>query len=101
MTQDPRTAEGLEKTTTKEEATRMDSLKVTSDGVATASTDKPIVTGCRCSSCSMCGGRGTIRVECSAHFSPDGYELESCDECGGSGIADECDYCYDLREQDA
>ena len=53
---------------------------------------------CSCVSCDFCRGNGTVRVP--DRSSPDGYELEQCDECGGSGIVEECFSCQDQRELD-
>lgn len=58
---------------------------------------------CRCVSCSQCGGRGTMAVDMRGRvvsFYDDLCDLETCDECCGSGIVEECDYCRDQREQD-
>ncbi len=48
---------------------------------------------CRCISCHECHGQGTIRVP--------GYpewELETCDECRGSGIEEYCSECEFAKE---
>jgi len=59
---------------------------------------------CTCPPCVMCDGRGTIAVDMRGRVVPHRFDdlcdLEQCDECGGSGIAAECDYCRDQREQD-
>jgi DnaJ-class molecular chaperone len=53
---------------------------------------------CTCTPCGDCHGSGNVRRP--DRHSPDGYELESCEECNGSGITSECDYCHDQRERD-
>lgn len=66
-------------------------------------TPQPHALACSCSSCSMCNGRGSYSVDSRGRFVPHGddlYDLETCEECGGSGMSYECDYCLDQREQD-
>ena len=53
---------------------------------------------CTCTPGSMCRGLGTMRVD--EPSQPSGWDLETCDECSGSGIVEECDYCHDAREAD-
>ena len=53
---------------------------------------------CRCVSCDFCHGAGTVHVY--GRYSIDGTEREECEECYGSGISEECDYCRDQRELD-
>jgi hypothetical protein len=52
----------------------------------------------------MCEGRGWYHVHMRGRFieyaADDLCGMETCDECGGSGIEHECDYCHDQREQD-
>ena len=36
---------------------------------------------CRCERCSFCCGRGNIRVD--DHSQPEGWDLETCDQCSG------------------
>jgi RecJ-like exonuclease len=45
---------------------------------------------CECVRCADCHGQGTIRVP-----GPGFDDLETCDECGGSGIVETCDECHD------
>lgn len=58
--------------------------------------DKP----CTCVTCSLCRGTGNIRVD--DRSQPEGFDLESCDQCNG-GIVEVCDRCILLDEmyQDA
>lgn len=53
---------------------------------------------CTCTTCPECFGSATVRRP--DRTSPDGYELETCEECNGSGIVEECDHCRTLREED-
>jgi hypothetical protein len=58
---------------------------------------------CTCSSCSACRGTGSIYVDMGGRVVPyfdDLCDLETCDECGGSGTCDECEYCRQQREWD-
>lgn len=58
---------------------------------------------CACPPCTFCRGRGTYAVDMRGRCVTlcDGLcDLEECDECGGSGIEAECDYCLQQREQD-
>lgn len=52
---------------------------------------------CTCVSCGMCGGSGNIRFD-----DPDSPfdELETCDECWGSGITEPCDRCQLLTDME-
>lgn len=55
---------------------------------------------CKCVSCGDCNGTGTIWVSMSGEYlgnnrCDDFDELESCDECGGSGVIEYCDECTD------
>lgn len=49
---------------------------------------------CSCIRCAACGGSGQVRVGDPIM----GYDLESCDECSGSGITETCDRCRFLME---
>lgn len=55
---------------------------------------------CRCVRCGMCGGSGNLRIGLDGrlNYCDDLYDLESCDECGGTGIVETCDRCQLLRE---
>jgi hypothetical protein len=58
---------------------------------------------CTCVSCGMCGGSGNYWVDMRGHYdsSPDCCsDLETCDECRGSGIVETCDRCQLLNEMD-
>ena len=64
----------------------------------TEETPSPTLQHCTCTTCPECGASGTVwRPEFSM---PEGRELYSCDECNGSGISEECDYCHDAREHE-
>jgi hypothetical protein len=57
---------------------------------------------CQCVSCGACGGTGHIWTDfrgryLGQHRSDDTDELESCPDCDGSGITEECDSCSDSR----
>ena len=52
---------------------------------------------CTCVSCSFCNGLGTYRVDTNSW--PE-YDLETCDECHGSGIVETCNRCQELIEMD-
>lgn len=56
---------------------------------------------CRCVRCSWCGGSG--RERCGDYLG----DSECCDECGGSGIVQNCERCqlltdlgYELEEME-
>lgn len=49
---------------------------------------------CHCVRCGMCNGHGHIRVNDPLMD----YELEPCEDCGGTGIVEVCDRCHLLDE---
>ena len=60
---------------------------------------------CRCVRCGTCNGSGSIWFDYRGKYlgnqrSDDLDELEICDDCGGSGISEECDECLDSRYDD-
>ncbi len=60
---------------------------------------------CECIVCSECNGTGTVWTSFTGeylgnHRCDDMDNLESCDECNGSGIAEECDQCAELRREE-
>lgn len=60
---------------------------------------------CTCPQCPMCEGNGHYYVDMRGHYLHHGRrddmdEMETCEECGGSGIEYECDYCMDMRDAD-
>jgi hypothetical protein len=61
---------------------------------------------CRCVSCGECRGSGTVwfafggREYLGNGRRDDLDEMETCHECRGSGISEECDRCQLLRELD-
>ena len=58
---------------------------------------------CKCVACVACDGRGWIFVDQMGRYVAYGDSLsdtECCDECGGHGTIDECDYCLESREQE-
>lgn len=52
-------------------------------------------TPCTCERCCMCNGSGRLRVPTGGY--PE-WDLESCDDCRGTGITDDCARCMDLYE---
>jgi DnaJ-class molecular chaperone len=52
---------------------------------------------CTCIICGECHGSGTVRVD--DWSQPEGFDLETCDECRGSGMSEICQECYDWREE--
>jgi hypothetical protein len=48
---------------------------------------------CSCVICGECNGSGFHRVD--DWTQPEGYDLETCEECRGSGI---CELCEECRE---
>jgi len=60
---------------------------------------------CTCVPCGSCGGTGTVWFTFDGKYlgdrrSDDLDKLERCEDCEGSGIAEECDYCVDRRDED-
>ena len=50
---------------------------------------------CTCVRCEGCRGSGQVEY--------DGYtdwDLELCMECGGSGLSEICELCFDRRDDD-
>jgi hypothetical protein len=68
------------------------------------STDLVPVRHCTCVSCGECGGSGTVwfafggREYLGNSRCDDLDEMETCEECRGSGITEMCDYCQDTRD---
>ena len=52
---------------------------------------------CTCVLCSSCDGQGTYRVDTNSWPEDD---LETCDECHGSGIVETCERCQELIEME-
>ena len=50
---------------------------------------------CTCERCCMCNGTGLLRAPTGGY--PE-WDLESCDECRGTRITDDCARCMDLYE---
>ncbi len=55
---------------------------------------------CTCPPCTMCRGTGRLVYDTGCAWNDDPSFDEVCDECGGSGIEVECDYCHDRRDVD-
>jgi hypothetical protein len=60
---------------------------------------------CACVACEECGGSGHVWRSFSGkylgnHRCDDLDELETCEECHGSGITEMCDGCQTKLEQD-
>lgn len=57
---------------------------------------------CKCVHCSFCDGSGNLWVDLGGEFHKhrldDLGDLETCDECSGSGIIETCDRCQLLEE---
>jgi len=55
---------------------------------------------CRCVSCSACGGSGnlwrTLDGKLYEHRVDDLGDLETCEECRGSGVVEVCEECHHL-----
>jgi len=59
---------------------------------------------CTCTSCKGCGGTGNVWFSMTGeyignHHWDDLDELETCEECHGTGIDEICDYCRELEEE--
>lgn len=56
---------------------------------------------CKCIPCEFCRGSGRLWKgldgTLSSYRGDDLDELEDCDQCGGSGIDDECEYCQEIN----
>jgi DnaJ-class molecular chaperone len=50
--------------------------------------------GCGCTVCRSCSGTGNIAVD--DPMASEGWDLETCPDCGGRGV-DECDQCAQER----
>lgn len=61
------------------------------------------LSGCHCLRCDACNGSGHIWVDerGRALSGPrdDLDDLETCDNCRGTGFVEECDACADYRER--
>jgi DnaJ-class molecular chaperone len=51
---------------------------------------------CRCVQCPDCRGLGTVRRYDKSQ--PSGWDLDTCEECRGSGVIEECERCLMLEE---
>lgn len=59
---------------------------------------------CSCVPCSECNGSGSVWFAFGGRYLGRGRcddmdELETCDECRGSGISEMCDYCREQEEE--
>ena len=50
---------------------------------------------CKCVRCDFCRGSGRMTVESLGYPEDD---LESCDECHGSGLSEVCERCQEMQE---
>ena len=60
---------------------------------------------CTCVNCASCRGTGNVWFTFDGQYlgncrSDDLDKLERCENCSGSGVAEECDYCIERREDD-
>ncbi len=59
---------------------------------------------CRCVLCSLCGGSGNLWVTLDGkhhlHRVDDLGELETCEECRGTGVEKICDRCRMMEMED-
>ncbi len=59
---------------------------------------------CHCVTCATCRGRGFYYIDLGGIVWTDAHDelcdLETCDDCGGTGISEECDACREAWEQD-
>ena len=60
---------------------------------------------CRCTSCGSCGGTGNVWFDLAGRYLGKGRcdnldVLETCEDCGGSGVSETCDECADAMYQD-
>ncbi len=53
---------------------------------------------CECVKCDTCKGFGTIHDP--FDYGPYSGIDETCDDCGGSGLTEMCDYCMDVMEME-
>jgi DnaJ-class molecular chaperone len=58
---------------------------------------------CHCVRCSLCRGSGSVWFDLDGNYlgqvhCDDMDEMETCDECGGSGIVEECERCEMLSQ---
>lgn len=58
---------------------------------------------CKCTSCSECNGTGNVWFSFTGKYlgksrCDDLDNLESCEECSGSGVYIACDRCIELEE---
>ncbi len=51
---------------------------------------------CTCVRCGDCGGSGNFRVD---DLGMPEWDLEPCQQCGGTGIVEVCDSCQEREEQ--
>lgn len=56
---------------------------------------------CTCPPCTACRGLGRLVFDCGSHWNDDPNFDETCEECCGSGIESECDYCRECRDVDS
>jgi DnaJ-class molecular chaperone len=49
----------------------------------------------------MCRGTGRLVFDAGSSWNDDPNFDETCEECSGSGIEVECDYCRDQRDVDS
>lgn len=64
---------------------------------------------CECVRCSQCDGSGNVWFEfpgpprgryLGRHRSDDLDEMETCEECGGSGIVETCEMCAEALQEE-
>lgn len=60
---------------------------------------------CKCVRCAECGGTGNIWVSLSGEYlgnsrCDDFDELDTCEDCDGTGITETCDDCREWQEEE-
>lgn len=63
-------------------------------------------TKCECVPCEACGGRGYVWFDIAGNYlgkqrGDDLDQSETCEDCGGSGVAETCDNCQQQIWEDA
>ena len=59
---------------------------------------------CKCVSCGECNGQGVVFYSMGGKYrgafkNDDLDSMETCDDCGGTGLSEMCDACRDKLEE--